>query len=71
MAYSADELPKRDAESGDSDMVLIDLEGDREEFIIGYYDFIEKDWFGTDGDGILVDKSMRWMYLPLAKYDTK
>lgn len=70
-AFTMDIFPKKDGDSGESDRVLIDLEGDRTEFIIGYYDFIEKDWWDDNGGGIIVDENMRWMYLPLAKYDTK
>jgi len=68
VAFTADQLPPRN-ESGESDQVLIDLEGDRTEFIIGCYDFISKEWVQDNGNGIIIDDHMRWMYLPLAKYD--
>lgn len=70
LAYTSVNIPERYPNKKISDCVLIDLEGNRTEFIIGHYDFPNENWTETaTGDNILVDENMRWMYLPLAKYD--
>jgi len=51
-----------------SDEVLIDLDGNRKYFSIGWYDFDELKWISQEGE---VEKTMVWTNLPLAKYDKK
>lgn len=79
--YSADQHPN-DVETGKpmtdneghgySDNVLIDLDGWRKDFAIGWYDHDNKEWMFHQEDKSLLDlKHMKWTYLPLAKYDKK
>lgn len=79
--YSADQHPN-DVETGKpmtdneghgySDNVLIDLDGWRKDFAIGWYDHDNKEWMFHQEDKSLLDLNhMKWTYLPLAKYDKK
>lgn len=45
--------------------VLIDLNGYRKDWAIGWYDFSDKEWrFHQDDVSLLELDQMRWMYLP-------
>jgi len=71
-AFTSDQLPPKQPGSSDSDMVLVDETGAREFFNIWFYDHFNKNWIEASS-GVEVEeetlKTMRWMYLPLAKYD--
>lgn len=63
VAYGASELPPSIGETeGYSDDVLIDLDGYRKYFAIGYYDHDNKRWFVRDEDSRqdLDLKHMKW-----------
>jgi len=71
-AFTATELPPRRDLNGDTDIVLIDLKGDRKDydFTLGYYDHNLKEWMDDSIQQAITDTHrMRWMYLPLAKYE--
>lgn len=57
---------------GYSDDVLIDLDGHRKDYAIGWYDFDTKEW-ALDSEKFTQDdidhEHMSWRRLPLAKYD--
>jgi hypothetical protein len=57
-----------------SDLVLIDVDGNRETFVTGKWHFPFKKhngWWQTDADfeSSIDPDNMRWSYLPLAKYE--
>lgn len=63
-----------------SDLVLIDLDGNRETFVTGCYHFpctLDGErtggWWRVDEfwQSSLDEKNMRWSYLPLARYEKK
>lgn len=59
--------PFEDEEQAASVDVLIDVNGERTDFAIGYYSFTDKTWRYKDG---FTDTTiLRWFHLPLAKYD--
>ncbi len=53
--------------------VLIDLDGNRQHFSIGYYHLIDEEWMIKDKeyDKLFDARNMKWTYLPLAKCDNK
>jgi hypothetical protein len=66
--FGPDEVPV-EYRAGFSTKVLIDLNGDRVDYILGKYDHIENDWKSVsivECDPI----NMRWSFLPLAIYET-
>lgn len=71
-AFTSDQLPPMQIDSSDSDMVLVDETGERKFFNIWFYDHFNKNWIEASS-GVEVEeetlKKMRWMHLPLAKYD--
>lgn len=68
--HEFNEIPKREyAGSDNSDEVLIDLSGDGEKFVMGYYSFEWRSWFKADNADIVDNQNMTWMYLPMAKYN--
>lgn len=67
--HQATELPDHSGEDGYSDDVLIDLDGNRETFRVGWYDFDEKAWMLYDTDSAVIYEHAKWRYLPMAKYD--
>lgn len=70
-AYNSMQLPPRDENEEDlSDYVLIDTDGKRENFFVGYYDFSIKHWDIRGRDSEEIDlEHMRWTFLNLAKYE--
>lgn len=56
-----------DGDDGYTDSVLIDIDGNRKTFTIGWHDNDDKVWRNIGDDEI--DPTMKWQYLPLAKYD--
>lgn len=70
--YKASDFPRKDQKLPFlSDNVLIDVDGWRTTFIIGYYHFNEKRWYAVHGDQDAIDQEkMIWQYLPLAKYNS-
>jgi hypothetical protein len=68
-AFDANTPPPKEEGEDYSVDVLVDLNGNREHFIIGHYDYQEKKWYFHGDDSVLELEHMRWMYLPLAKYD--
>lgn len=73
--FGPDEVPVEQVLNGEytgySTDVLIDIDGDRKHFAIGYY------LFDRDGDEWItyelktkIGPGMRWSFLPLAIYDT-
>jgi hypothetical protein len=68
-AYTSKQLPPRDENEDDlSDYVLIDMDGKRENFFVGYYNFSIGSWYTRHGEVIDLDH-MRWTFLNLAKYE--
>lgn len=66
--FGPDEVPV-EYKAGFSTRVLIDTDGNRDNFLVGKYDHIEYKWKFLDG----VDRDtelIRWSFLPLAIYDT-
>jgi len=71
-AFDAKTLPQHNGKEGYSDDVLIDVDGNRKTFVIGWYDFDENKWEVPYFLKTSIDlKHMKWMYLPLAKYDNE
>lgn len=71
-AFNAYTHPDKPKDSNDSDIVLIDLKGnrDQEDFTLGFYDYEESKWVDSEtSDYIENTDLLRWMPLPLAKYD--
>jgi hypothetical protein len=65
IVHKMDEHPVSDSGSGESRLVVIDLDGKRKDFITGYYDHTDKKWV-LNGDGIDM-KHAKWMdILPIA-----
>jgi len=54
-----------------SDTVLIDIDGNRKWFVLGWYDFEYNKWSHSSDTNDEITIHMRWTYLPLAKYDKK
>jgi hypothetical protein len=53
-----------------SEDVLVDLNGHRKDFVIGWYDHDDKEWvYRAEDTSLLEFEHGQWMYLPLAKYD--
>lgn len=53
-----------------SEDVLVDMDGNRKHFVIGWYDHSEKEWILRAKDTSLLEpEHAQWMYLPLAKYN--
>jgi hypothetical protein len=71
-AYDATVFPPREAdkESDSSDDVLIDVDGNRETFVIGWYDYDTKEWSNRDQHPMDLE-NMKWSYLPFVKYEKK
>jgi len=72
-ANSSDEFPP-DLGEGYSEDVLIDVDGWRKNFRVGWYDHENKLWFIYDDTNWKVKinkKHMKWFYLPLASKDKK
>jgi hypothetical protein len=79
-AHSMSELPKEITDKdgdllGRSDDVLIDIDGKREHFIIGFCSYDDEThefdgWVYYNND-FKVTKNAKWLRLPLAKYDPK
>lgn len=68
--HQATELPDHSGEEDSySDDVLIDLDGNRETFRVGWYDFDEHAWMLYDTDSAVIDEYAKWRYLPLVKYE--
>lgn len=66
--FGPDEVPV-EYKAGFSTRVLVDMDGNRDNFLVGKYDHIEYKWKFLDG----VDRDtelIRWSFLPLAIYDT-
>lgn len=63
--------PDSGAEEGYSDDYLIDVDGYRKHFTIGFYDHDDKRWILHDDDlrSSFVLEHMTWQRLPLTKYD--
>lgn len=71
IVHGADEFPAGNGE-GFSDDVLIDLDGWRKHFAIGWYDHDDKEWrFHQEDRSQFEPANMKWTYLPLEKYDKK
>lgn len=55
---------------GYSDDVLIDMNGNRKNFTIGWFDHDDKEWkFYWEDTSMLEPKHLHWQKLPLKKYD--
>lgn len=66
--YSGVEFPPAKDEDGCSENVLIDLNGWRRDFRVGWYDHNNKQWmFHVDDISVLELDHMTWTYLPLNK----
>lgn len=53
-----------------SDDVLIDVDGRRKNYVIGWYTFTYKRWMAHDSTPYeLRSKHLKWSRLPLRKYD--
>ena len=51
--------------------VLIDVDGNRDTFRVGWYDHDDGEWRLHDVNAMqYIDNHMRWSFLPLAIYDT-
>jgi hypothetical protein len=52
--------------------VLIDLNGHRKDFTVGFYDYDDEKWFfrDPDADESFEREHMKWFYLPLAELDS-
>lgn len=61
---------EKNAKVGDevSESVLIDTDGTRRFFTIGWYDFGQRKWISNDGEELNEDQLV-WQLLPLSKYD--
>lgn len=70
-SFGHDEFPPfEDEEQAASVNVLIDTDGNRTDFAIGYYSFVDECWRYTDLNNVEdYGKNLRWFHLPLAKYD--
>lgn len=53
-----------------SDDLLIDTDGKRKYFTVGWYDFDDKKWRCKSNES-LDEEQLLWQYLPLSKYDKK
>ena len=70
--FGPDEAPVPDSQENGMRLtqdVLIDLDGNRSVFRIGWYDYDEREWI-LHADGVTVGTHMRWSFLPLAIYET-
>jgi len=67
--HDGNEYPYRLDVQGYSDSVLIDPDGTRNFFTIGWYDFDEQKWVNNDDHDLTNKDKLRWQYLPLNKYD--
>lgn len=67
------DIPADRDEDGYSDNRLIDLNGHRIEFAIGYYDHKNSRWIICDDDkrSLFEPEHMTYQRLPLAKYDNE
>ncbi len=71
--------PRRVKDEEFSDNVLIDMDGRRMHYRVGWYDFKDRKWHIYDRnydtsknrEGLAVSKHLKWSYLPLAEYDGK
>lgn len=63
------EHPTQDGDEDYSDDVIIDLDGYRETFRVGWYDFENQAWRLHDLDSAVEEDNAKWSYLPLNKYD--
>lgn len=66
-AHLLSELPPAQDDGCNSDDVLMDIDGYRKFFTIAHYSFESARWV-AHSEGIEIEKTARWMYLPLAKY---
>lgn len=65
--HNSDEFPSDKTGEGYSVDVLCDVNGNRKEFRVGWYDFDDKAWQFHDTDrSWLEEKHLKWTYLPLA-----
>jgi hypothetical protein len=63
-AFESHQLPENTGD-GFSEDVLIDIDGMRKKFVVGWYDFDEKKWV-TDVVAVKINqKKMKWLKLPL------
>lgn len=71
--FGPDEVPAAvtvdEVNYGYSCDVLIDVDGNRNNFRIGWYDYDEEEWM-THSKNHTVTDGMRWSFLPLAIYET-
>jgi hypothetical protein len=62
-AFNSNQHPE-DSGEGYSEDVLIDIDGMRKHFCIGWYDFDDKEWV-TDSPAVTIDQEkMKWLRLP-------
>jgi hypothetical protein len=65
-AFDSNQLPENTGD-GFSEDVLIDIDGNRKKFIVGWYDFDDKEWT-SDAASVKIDREkMKWMNLPHSK----
>lgn len=69
--FGPDEAPVEQAHGYSTD-VLIDIDGNRTDFRIGWYEYDTKEWRLHDihAQHCIVKRGMRWSFLPLAIYET-
>lgn len=61
-------LKEKPEKSRVDDSFLIDVDGKRKNFTVGFYDTLNNDWNTESGDKVDLEHG-KWCYLPLAKYD--
>jgi hypothetical protein len=67
--HKATEIPNHKKEDGYSESVLIDVDGWRKNFAIGWYDLDMNKWINQDihSQSELDQKNLKWQYLPFQK----
>lgn len=66
--HNSNEIPPKDEKEVCASVeVLCDVNGNRKEFRVGWYDFDDKEWRFHDTDrSWLEEEHLKWAYLPLA-----
>lgn len=64
--HKPEEIPVNGTEY-ESEQVLIDVNGNRNQFAIGYYDKKDKDWVVYHSTEYLELEHMKWTYLPIQR----
>lgn len=61
---------KSKANEGVTEDVLIDVDGERTTFLVGWYDHSDRTWRLYSDGSAYVTRGMKWAYLPLRLYET-